>query len=205
MQWGRGCIIQYGIKQGLWVCERVWWRGGVVNFWYNLLMWPSWVAPMACWCGLLVWLLLWPSGMGFQFGLLLWPSGVTFWSSLLLWPSGVALFYAPLPRTQWSTTRMHSSRMCTGHALTIPQGVCLPEGGALPARGGLPARGVCLPGGSAYQGGSACQGGASQHALGQTPPLTESQTGVKILPWPNFVAAGNKLVVCILLECFLVE
>ena len=24
-----------------------------------------------------------------------------------------------------------------------------------------------------------------------TPLLTESQTGVKILPWPNFVAAGN--------------
>ena len=32
----------------------------------------------------------------------------------------------------------------------------------------------------------------SQHALRQTPPLlTESQTPVKTLPWPNFVAAGN--------------
>ena len=26
---------------------------------------------------------------------------------------------------------------------------------------------------------------------GPDPPLTESQTRVKILPWPNFVAAGN--------------
>ena len=35
-------------------------------------------------------------------------------------------------------------------------------------------------------------GCVSQHALRQTPPLlTESQTPVKTLPWPNFVAAGK--------------
>ena len=32
--------------------------------------------------------------------------------------------------------------------------------------------------------------GVSQHALRQ---WTESQTPVKTLPWPNFVAAGNKI------------
>ena len=58
-------------------------------------------------------------------------------------------------------------------------GVCLVPGGGLPGRGG------CLPG----RGGL-----ASQHALRQTPLLwTESQTPVKTLPWPNFVAAGNKM------------
>ena len=95
-------------------------------------------------------------------------------------------------------TRMHSSRMCTGRSLTIPGG-----GSACrevwPAGGVVYLPGVCLPGGSACQGGSACRRGlpargvASQHALRQTPLLTESQTGVKILPWPNFVAAGNKV------------
>ena len=55
------------------------------------------------------------------------------------------------------------------------------------APGGVPGPGgwYLLP------GGCACAGG-SQHALRQTPPLwTESQTPVKTLPWPNFVAAGN--------------
>ena len=30
-----------------------------------------------------------------------------------------------------------------------------------------------------------------QCMLGYTPPWTESQTPVKTLPWPNFVAAGK--------------
>ena len=68
-------------------------------------------------------------------------------------------------------------------------------------------RGVCLVGGasawsggvSAWSGGSAWSGRgglASQHALRQTPPplWTESQTPVKTLPWPNFVAAGKNKV-----------
>ena len=53
----------------------------------------------------------------------------------------------------------------------LVRGVCLVWGGCLPGPGGL----------------------ASQHALRQTiPPLwTESETPVKTLPWPNFVAAGK--------------
>ena len=62
---------------------------------------------------------------------------------------------------------------------------CLPGGSA---SGGVSALGGCLP----WGGGVCSQGGVSQHALRQTPPpLTESQTPVKTLPWPNFVAAGN--------------
>ena len=75
---------------------------------------------------------------------------------------------------------MHSSRMRTGHSLTISLGgVSAP--GWVSAPGGLPRRSLCSRG-----------RGVSQHALRQTPPaLTESQTSVKTLPWPNFVAAGN--------------
>ena len=61
--------------------------------------------------------------------------------------------------------------------------------------------GVCL-----------ARGGISQHALRQTPlpPPVDRHTPVKILPWPNFVAAGNNLHVldrsyCVLLQqkiCF---
>ena len=51
-------------------------------------------------------------------------------------------------------------------------------------------RGVCSRGMSAPGG---VGGVVSQHALRQTAPLwTESQTPVKTLPWPNFIAAGNK-------------
>ena len=50
----------------------------------------------------------------------------------------------------------------------------------------LPPGGVC-----SEEEGSA-HSGVSQHALRQTPPpWTESQTPVKTLPRPNFVAAGN--------------
>ena len=50
-------------------------------------------------------------------------------------------------------------------------------------------RGVSAPGGSAPALGG---GGVSQHALRQTPPPVDRHTLVKILPWPNFVAAGNE-------------
>ena len=57
---------------------------------------------------------------------------------------------------------------------------------------GVSAAGGSAPGGSGL--GGLLPGGVvvvSQHALGQTTPLwTESQTPVKTLPWPNFVAAG---------------
>ena len=74
-------------------------------------------------------------------------------------------------------TRMHSSRMRTGRSLTVCRSL-LPGGGLL--LGGL------LLGGSAWGGGY-----PSMH-WGRPPLWTESQTPVKTLPWPNFVAAGNK-------------
>ena len=132
-----------------------------------------------------------------------------------------------------SETRMHSSRMLTGHSLTVCQsllhgegGRCLLQGVCSRGEGGLLQGGVSTRGGvgglgGVYsQGGCVCSGGvcfrgsvysgggvsalggclllggfvASQHALRQTPPLwTESQTPVKTLPWPNFVAAGNQV------------
>ena len=46
--------------------------------------------------------------------------------------------------------------------------------------------GVSGPGGGVWSGGGGLlPGGVSQHALRQTP------SPVKIVPWPNFVAAGN--------------
>ena len=78
-------------------------------------------------------------------------------------------------------------------------GGCLVQGGAW--SGGSAPEGVCLVRGGVCSGGCAWSGGcllwgglASQHALRQTPsppPRTESQTPVKTLLWPNFVAAGN--------------
>ena len=63
-----------------------------------------------------------------------------------------------------------------------PRGVC--SGGCLLLGGGL---GVPGPEGVCSQGGW-----VSQHALRQTPlPPVDRQTLVKILPWPNFVAAGK--------------
>ena len=110
---------------------------------------------------------------------------------------------------------MHSSRMRTGRSLTVCSrllrggawsGGCLPglggsawSGGSAP--GGSVPRGVCLVrGGLPGLGGCLLQrgvclvwGGISQHALRQTPlPPVDRQTPVKILPWPNFVAAGNE-------------
>ena len=54
-------------------------NGVGVNFWYDLLLWPSGVA---FWCGLLVC----PSGVAFYHGLLAWPSGLTFCYGLLMSP-----------------------------------------------------------------------------------------------------------------------
>ena len=70
------------------------------------------------------------------------------------------------------------------------EGVCLGGGcGGGPGLGGVCSGGGCLLPGRVV--------GVSQHALRQTPlPPVDRQTLVKILPWPNFVAAGNKLVCC---------
>ena len=67
------------------------------------------------------------------------------------------------------------------------QGVVWSLGGVAGPMGGLVLGGVCSWGG-------VCSGGVSQHALRQTPlPPVDRLTPVKILPWPNFVAPGNKL------------
>ena len=107
---------------------------------------------------------------------------------------------------------MHSSRMRTGRSLTVccslfrggvcSQGGCLLRG--VFARGVSAPGGVCLLPGVSARGvsalgvwsGGVCSwgGGVSQHALRQTPsPHGQNSwhTLVKILPWPNFVAAGN--------------
>ena len=65
--------------------------------------------------------------------------------------------------------------------------------------GGLLLGGCLILGGVSDSWGCLLQGGClllggvvSQHTLRQTPPpWTESQTPVKTLPWPNFVAASN--------------
>ena len=101
-----------------------------------------------------------------------------------------------------SYTRMRSSRMRTGRSLTVcwsllPGGVSATGGsgprGGVCYRGGL-VPGVSAPGGGLVPGGwsrgGLLGGGISQHALRQTRPV-DRQTPVKILPWPNFVAAGN--------------
>ena len=80
-------------------------------------------------------------------------------------------------------------------------GGCLVWGRGVPGRGGLLPEGGGLLWGGAWSGGVCSWGGVSaprgcllrgvsQHALRQTPPV-DRHTLVKILPWPNFVAAGN--------------
>ena len=60
-------------------------------------------------------------------------------------------------------------------------GVSAPRGVSAPGEGGVCSGGVSAPG-----------GWVSQHALRQTPPPpVDRHTLVKILLWPNFVAAGN--------------
>ena len=90
--------------------------------------------------------------------------------------------------------------VCSGGCLL--RGVSGPRGCLLP--GGVSSRGGCLLPGGCLLRGTVCSGGVcsgrgcllwgvypSMH-WGRHPPLwTESQTPVKTLPWPNFVAAGN--------------
>ena len=68
-------------------------------------------------------------------------------------------------------------------------GVGVWSGGCL-VPGGVYSQGVPGPGGSAL--GGAWSGGCPSMHWGRSPLLwTESQTPVKTLPWPNFVAAGK--------------
>ena len=96
---------------------------------------------------------------------------------------------------------MHSSRMRTGRSLTVcrsllPGGVSASRGVSAPrgvyGGGGSASRWVSAPGGSTPMGGLLPRGGYPIMHWGRLPPpLTESQTPVKTLPWPNFVATGN--------------
>ena len=94
----------------------------------------------------------------------------------------------------------------SGGVCLVLRGCLLPgEGGCLPALGGcLPGPGGCLPGlGGCLPGLGGC---VSQHALRQTPsppPCGQNSwhTLLKILPWPNFVAAGNKELSVVLKCC----
>ena len=117
--------------------------------------------------------------------------------------------------TENCQTRMHSRRMRTSRSWSVCWGL-LPGGGVC-SGGSLVGGGVCswgevwyggvsgpggvsAPGGRSGMGGSWSQGGISQHALRQTPPPVDRHTPVKILSWPNFVAAGNKRLPLPLLE-----
>ena len=66
-------------------------------------------------------------------------------------------------------------------------GGCLLQGGLL--------EGVCLLGGGVSAPGGCLLWGVGIPACtdADTPLLTESQTPVKTLPWPNFVAAGKNM------------
>ena len=89
--------------------------------------------------------------------------------------------------------------MCLVWGVSAPGGVCLVRGVPPRGRGVCLVRGVCLRGGQcAWSGGSASggcllPGGYPSMHWGRHPsPPVDRQTLVKILPWPNFVAAGNK-------------
>ena len=94
---------------------------------------------------------------------------------------------------------MRTGRSWTVCRSQLPGGGCLLQGVCVCSWGSAPG-GASAPGGGLLWGGSALggvcsRGGVSQDALRQKlppPPWTESQTPVKTLPWPNFVAAGKK-------------
>ena len=83
-----------------------------------------------------------------------------------------------VPATRWPYARVcFWGGVCSGGAGVCSRGCLL--------RGGVCSGGVCSRGGGGWCGIPAC-------TEADTPPLlTESQTPVKTLPWPNFVAAGK--------------
>ena len=90
----------------------------------------------------------------------------------------------------------------SAQGVSAPRGVFAP-GGCVCSQGGVSAPGGCVcsrggllwwvsaPGGVSALGGSAPGGCIPACTEADTPLWTESQTPVKTLPWPNFVAAGN--------------
>ena len=78
-------------------------------------------------------------------------------------------------------------------------GVSAPGGSCVCSRGvsalGVSALGVCSQGVSAPGGCLLPGGGIPACTEADTPLWTESQTPVKTLPWPNFVAAGKNVVI----------
>ena len=87
-------------------------------------------------------------------------------------------------------------------------GVCLVRGGGVPGPGGAWSRGCGVPGPGglvsglegvcAWSGGCLLRGGVGIPVCTEsdTPlPPVDRQTPVKILPWPNFVAAGKNVTI----------
>ena len=99
-----------------------------------------------------------------------------------------------------ATTRMHSSRMRTSCLLTVcwsllPGGVCswgCGLGGVC-SEGGVCSRGMSALGGVCFWGvvWEVWSRGYIPACTEADPPPVDRQTLVKILPWPNFVAAGK--------------
>ena len=86
--------------------------------------------------------------------------------------------------------------VCSGGCLLPGRGGGVCSGGSVYSQGegGVCSWGGVCSGGVCSRGWGWClvQGGISQHALRQTPlPPVDRQMPVKILPWPNFVAAVN--------------
>ena len=120
------------------------------------------------------------------------PRGVCSWGVSTLEGSGLGGLLGGGGVSAWEVSARGASAL-GGSGL---RGICSRKGGLLRRGSGcLLQGGICSQGGL-VQGVSALgvwsQGVVSQHALRQTlPPWTESQTPVKTLPWPNFVAAGK--------------
>ena len=110
--------------------------------------------------------------------------GVSAPGGCLLWGVSTPGLGVSAPRGVSALGGICLGGVCSG-GLSAPGG-CLLQGGCL-------LRGVSAPEGCLLPWGVCSRGMVVfQHALRQTPPLwTESQTPVKTLPWPNFVAAGN--------------
>ena len=101
--------------------------------------------------------------------------------------------YLKLNLLEWKSTCCKQECIpvgCVPAARRPYAGVCLPGGCLLPGGllwgGVLPGRGVSAP------GGCVCSRGVYPSMHWGRPPPVDRHTFVKILPWPNFVATGNK-------------
>ena len=113
-------------------------------------------------------------------GVLVW--GVSALGGCLLpggvWSQGGLLWGVSAPGGIWS-----QRGLLWGGVSGLEEGVFGP--------GGVCSGGVSAPGGVCSRGVSAGNVCIPACTEADTPLLTESQTPVKILPWPNFVAAGK--------------